>query len=54
MLPRWLSLPHNATDGQRSIADNSFRPDLGDGSLETVTDTFQADKDTYFLTDGQN
>ena len=48
------TFPINATDGQRSIANNSFRPDLGDGSLQTVTDTFQADKDAYFLTDGQN
>ena len=45
--------PFRATDGQRSISDISLRPDLGDGRLEPVTDTFAADPDAYFVTDGQ-
>lgn len=42
-----------ATSGQRSISDSTLRPDLGDGSLAPVTDTFAADPDAYFVTDGQ-
>ena len=42
-----------ATSGQRSISDSTLRPDLGDGSLAPVTDTFAADPDAYFVPDGQ-
>ena len=42
-----------ATDGQRSISNTLLRSDLGDGSLVPVTDTFAADPDLYFVTDGQ-
>ena len=46
-----------ATDGQRSISNEggrvSFRPDLGDGSLDPVTDTFTVNIDNFFVTDGQ-
>ena len=42
-----------ATTGQRSISDSTLRPDLGDGSLAPVADTFAADPDAYFATDGQ-
>ena len=42
-----------ATTGQRSISDSNLRPDLGDGSRAPVADTFAADADAYFATDGQ-
>ena len=46
-----------ATDGQRSISNEggrvSFRPDLGDGSLYPVADTFTVNIDNFFVTDGQ-
>ena len=46
--------PITATEGQRSISNSSFRPDLGDGFLPPVTTTFVSDIDAYFLTDGQS
>ena len=46
--------PILATDGWRSITNSSLRPDLGDGVLPPVADTFVADVDAYFFTDGQN
>ena len=45
--------PIVAVDGERSIRDSELRPDLGDGVLEAVTDTFVAKPDDYFVTDGQ-
>lgn len=47
------TFPITATDGQRSISDSPLRTDLGDGRLDPVSDTFAADIDAYFLTDGQ-
>ena len=43
-----------ASDGQRSISNSAFRPDLGDGKIPPASDTFVADTDAYFLTDGQS
>ena len=40
-------------EGELSIRDSELRPDLGDGILDAVTDTFVADPDAYFVTDGQ-
>ena len=37
-----------ATDGQRSISGSPLRPDLGDGLLPAVKDTFAANPETYF------
>ena len=45
--------PITATDGQRSINGSPFRTDLGDGSLDPVSDTFAASIDDFFVTDGQ-
>ena len=45
--------PIVAVDGELSIRDSELRPDLGDGILDAVTDTFVADPDAYFVTDGQ-
>ena len=45
--------PIVAVDGERSIRDSELRPDLGDGILEAVTDTFVAKPVDYFVTDGQ-
>ena len=45
--------PITATDGQRSINGSPFRADLGDGSLDPVSDTFAAGIDDFFVTDGQ-
>ena len=42
--------PIVAVDGERSIRNSELRPDLGDGILEAVTDTFVADPDDYFVT----
>ena len=47
------SFPFVAADGQRSISNTLQRPDLGDGRLEPVTDTFLANINAYFVTDGQ-
>ena len=47
------SFPFVATDGQRSISNTVHRPDLGDGRLEPVTDTFLVNINLYFVTDGQ-
>ena len=44
--------PIVAVDGERSIRDSEFRSDLGDGILEAVTDTFVANPNDYFITDG--
>ena len=44
--------PIAAVDGERSIRNSELRPDLGDGILEAVTDTFVANPDDYFVTDG--
>lgn len=43
-----------ATDGQWSISNSPLRPDLGDGALAPVSDTFAANPDLYFATDGQS
>ena len=45
--------PIVAVEGELSIRDSELRPDLGDGILDAVTDTFVADPDAYFVTDGQ-
>ena len=45
--------PIVAVDGERSIRNSALRPDLGDGVLPAVTDTFVANPDDYFVTDGQ-
>ncbi len=45
--------PIQAMDGQRSISGSGFRPDLGDGFLGRVRDTFALEMDSCFLTDGQ-
>ena len=45
--------PIVAADGALSIRDSDLRPDLGDGHLPTVTDTYVANPDGYFVTDGQ-
>ena len=42
-----------AVGGERSIRNSELRPDLGDGVLEAVTDTFVAEPNDYFVTDGQ-
>ncbi len=47
------SFPIMATGGQRSISDSPLRTDLGDGSLPPVTNTFVANPDDFFVTDGQ-
>ena len=47
------SFPFVAADGQRSISNTLRRPDLGDGRLEPVTDTFLTNINLYFVTDGQ-
>ena len=46
------TFPIKATDGQRSITNSSLRTDIGDGSLQPVTDTFVNAADNFFLTDG--
>ena len=45
--------PIVAVDGERSIRNSELRPDLGDGIFKAVTDTFVANPDDYFVTDGQ-
>ena len=45
--------PIVAEDGELSIRDSNLRPDLGDGHLPAVTDTFVANPNSYFVTDGQ-
>ena len=45
--------PIVAVDGERSIRNSELRPDLGDGILEAVTDTFVANPEDYFVTDEQ-
>ena len=45
--------PIRAVDGQRSISDSPSRPDLGDGMLPVVKDTFVADHTAYFLSPQQ-
>ena len=46
------TFPIKATDGQRSISNSSLRTDIGDGSLQPVTDTFVNAADDFFLTNG--
>ena len=46
--------PFAATDGQRSIIDSPLRPDIGDGRLQPVLDTFFENTDNFFQTDGQS
>ena len=45
--------PIVAAFGELSIRDSDLRPDLGDGDLPAETDTFVANPDGYFVTDGQ-
>ena len=45
--------PIVAADGALSIRDSDLRPDLGDGQIPAATDTFVANPDGYFVTDGQ-
>ena len=45
--------PIVAADGALSIRDSDLRPDLGDGQIPAVSDTFVANPDGYFVTDGQ-
>ena len=47
------SFPIVAVDGERSIQDSVHRPDLGNGVLSAVADTFVANPDDYFVTNGQ-
>ena len=41
--------PIRAVDGKRSISNSPLRPDLVEGLLPAVKDTFVADEDAYFL-----
>ena len=43
--------PIQAMDGQRSISNTLYRTDLGDGFMPWVRDTFEANRDRYFITD---
>ena len=45
--------PIVAADGALSIRNSDLRPDLGDGIIPAATDTFVANPDGYFVTDGQ-
>ena len=47
------SFPTVAVEGELSIRDSEQRPDLGDGILSAVSDTFVANPNGYFVTDGQ-
>ena len=40
--------PIRSVDGRRSISESPLRPDLGDGTLPAVKDTFAAYPSTYF------
>ena len=48
------AFPIAASDGQRSISDSDLRPDIDNGSLDAVLDTFFDDIDAFFQTDGQS
>ena len=45
--------PVKSMEGRRSISNSPSRPDLGDGTMPRVTDTFMSDRDFYFETQGQ-
>ena len=45
--------PFRVREGQRSINDSPFRPDLGDGRLDPALDTVLSNPDIFFRTAGQ-